>query len=1021
MSTVDPLQTYEALMAAMRALYASFPMTWRYAVEPSADPLHTWPDESWPVYDEYDTQWLRKNAPNWLYAEVAFPAEMEGIALDGTEARIMINGYAPFTLWVNGEEAFTEDHVWKATGPINDLLKAPITAGGTCRLILCLQPTERPSGSPMVSYFLHAGACQEMGHAVGAAALQLRFAIALAQNDTERAVVADAAATVDLDAVAAHDWSRAQASFAAMEQALLPLSPKAKAVTVHLVGHTHIDMDWMWTWADTVHCARRDCKAVIDMMDDYPDITFTLSQVPLYKIAQEYDPDVFAKIQARIAEGRWECAAGTWVEGDLNMADGESVARHMLYAKQWTREHLGTEAKVLWEPDTFGHPGNMPQLAKLGEFDHYFHWRGNPGRDHNWPARIWEGVDGTPVLAYSQCYGSYIYPEAFIGKLVEFSAFDIKNVLHIWGLGDHGGGLQRWMLRVLEGFRDKPLVPTITFSTMARYREALLAEDAPLRRNVGETYSLFEGCFTTHARLKWYNRRCEGALLAAEALSALAQQDTRATLRDAWTPILFNHFHDIFDGAAVHDSYEDAYARAEGTLTTTDGALETALAVLAPAGTAAVTLVNPLGFPRTEPVTATLPAEVTALVDADGMVLPVQQVGEDAVFLVADVPAFGTKTYRFATEAPALPAVAVTEDARYFTVETHTATLRIAKASGAIGSYVDKALGRELVGYGVPKTLTHIPTTRADLALNVFQILDEAPNTMSAWLVNEILREENLLRGAEVTLVTTGPVCAVFKVVHHVRASTIEEQIIVWQDFPRVDFHATVDWRERGNKEVGVPQLKVSFATQQTAARLRTEGPFYVTERPADGLDYPTQKWADLSGDDAGFALLNDSKHAVDALGGRLRLTLLRNSYAPDIEPDNGVHEIRFAFQPHGADVANGDLVRAGMAYNRTLLARSTGQPAGASLPFLRVEHVPSVVCTALRRAEYSDRLLVRLFESAGTACSTHVWLGTGIARVEAVNFLERPTGETVVAADGWAEVHFHPFEVKTLLIELAR
>jgi len=285
--------------------------------------------------------------------------------------------------------------------------------------------------------------------------------------------------------------------------------------------------------------------------------------------------------------------------------------------------------------------------------------------------------------------------------------------------------------------------------------------------------------------------------------------------------------------------------------------------------------------------------------------------------------------------------------------------------------------------------------------------------------MNDILKEENLLRGADVRLVETGPVFARFRVKHKFRSSRIEEDVLYYRDFPRVDFEARIDWREKGNSEVGVPQLKVSFGVGMAGARVRTEGPFAVRDILADGMEMPTQNWVDLSGDQFGLVLCNDSKHGIDALGPRLRMTLLRNPYGPDVETDNGRHVVRFAMEPHGPRLSNASLIRKGMAFNRpplTVVTRS-GKPT-AGRPQLTLQGSDSVVCTALRRAEHSPDLLVRLFEASGKSCRATVKMGQGIASAREVNFLENPMAGRVRLARGKARLSFRPFEVKTLLVK---
>ena len=997
-------------------LMRSISFEWRYPPKVPRNPLSVRPENSWPIFKSGPGPW-KKNGKNWFYADVVFPESRNGLRLAGRTAHFFISGWQPFTLWVDGKELYKEDHTWKATGPIADPFPATIEPGRQYRLVACVEPTELPERSISLRVRILIKDCVDLSVDLDAASMQLQMAVVLAKSQREKTLVTKAAEAIDLWALRRNRWERVRASIVRMEQILLPLSAKAKAITVHLIGHTHIDMDWMWVWPDTVKCVRRDFKAVTDLMDDYPELTFTHSQVSTYNIVQKSDPAVYRKIRKRIGEGRWENAAGTWVEGDLNMADGESIARHMLYAADWTLKHLGTKAKVLWEPDTFGHPGNMPQLARLGEFDCYFHSRCNPGKGDTWPVRTWVGIDGTSITAFTNSYNGDLRPEKLIGTAIRNWKKGIRNALHMWGIGDHGGSLARRELEILAGYRHKPLVPMIRFSTMKDVLAAVRGEGGNIPVNTGETYSVFEGCFTTHASIKRYNRLCEGNLLAAESLCALVGLDRRKALREVWELTLFNQFHDILDGAAVHDTYINAHKRAEQSLKTAARLIRQSVKLLAKPVRSGRTLavINPLGFERTEPVRAALPNGTCALRDSEGNVVPVQKFDGEYVFIAKGIPAYGHKYYRImrGTESVDMPSVDVKVGKANFTVETNSAVSRISLVSGAICSFFDKWLKREFVGYN-----TVHDSSREDLALNVFQIIDEAPTGMSAWRIRDILKQENLLRGAKVKLVETGVVFARFRVEHRFRSSRIREDILYYRDFPRVDFDVRIDWREKGDGSVGVPQLKVSFATDIRSARTRGEGPFSVMERPADGMEYPTQKWTDLTGKGCGFALYNDSKYGYDALGGRMRITLLRNSYDPDPESDNGVHRVRFAFEPHGPGYSNSVLVRAGMAFNRSLVSVTTNAPVKAQPPALRIEGTNSVVCTSFRMAEHSDGMLLRLFECNGKRCCARIRLGKQISSAQEVNFHENPVGGRARIDRGAITALFHPYEVKTFLVK---
>lgn len=1017
MTLHDALQI---LQDAVRILHQPLELTWQFPPSTPADPIHAVPAPDWPVRAPGVKGPWQKNAENWFYTQAAFPETCEGLALAGTPGLFHVTGWVPFTLYFDGEEKYKEDHAWKATGPIADPFPVAIEPGRVHRIALCTRPTELPNDEIMIGIEIRAQEVLDRGTDTAAIRAQLLVAQALAGTGPEASLVDEAVNDLDWAALERRDWPAFLASAERMEARLMPFSGRAKAMTIHLMGHSHIDMDWMWTWKDTEYCIRRDFKAATEILTDYPEVTFTHSQVSTYDTVLRTDPGILARVRDLMAEGRWENAAGTWVEGDLHMADGESIARHMLYAKDWTREHLGTEARVLWEPDTFGHPGNMPQIARLGELDCYFHWRCNPGREDNWPVREWEGLDGTRIVCFSSEYGNSLRPDAVVPKALAYHRFGFHNAHHIWGMGDHGGGISRHQIRCLSLYRDRPLIPTIRFSTMGQLLAAIQSEKKPLPRNRAETYSLFEGCWTTHAGIKRYNRHSEGALLAAETLSALAGLDRRDTLRGAWLPVLFNHFHDIMDGAAVHDTYKDAYERAEASLQAAQGVIrESADALLKPAaGGTSVTAINPLGFEQSGPVRLPLPAETRALASETGERLPVQPLDGEAVAVIPALPAAAARTWEQVRDgAPEFPSVAVREENEFFVIDTAHYTARLSKESGVIGSWDDKDLHRRLVAYGSPKHLTHVNTTRKDLALNVFTVIDEAPNGMSAWLINDHLKEAHLLRGAEVRLLETGPVFARFRVIHAFRNSRIEEDVIFYQQHPRVDFKAVIDWRERGNAEAGVPQLKVGFTAALSAARARYDGPFCVTERPADGQEQPGQKWTDLTGDEFGFTLYNDSKYGFDALGGRLRMTLLRNPYGPDLETDNGVHTIRFAFEPHAADRSLGEIARRGMAWNRPPVAAITARKPQTEAPLLRMRGGDPVLVTSIRRAEHSDALLVRLFETTGAPARIQLQHRDGLRAARQVNFLERPIGRALAVAEDGVPVEFRPWEIKTLLL----
>ena len=1004
-----------------KELEAGFNYVWKVNPKSSRTRVSEKPKKSWPEFEFGKTPILKDRA-NWLYTELTFPKKRCGVPLEGTEMLISCGFWTPFTLYVDGVELFKEEHTWYASGPIADPFPVRIIPGKKYTIAYCAKPSDIPNN---ISGWMNVKSkpCLDIALELEAAAEQLVFAAELATSPAEKLLVEKAAEIIDLKALKNNDFGGVFSLIEKMEEILLPLSKKAKEVKLHALGHAHIDMDWMWTWKDTVHCIRRDFKSVVSVLRDYPEVKFSHSQVPTYQVIEKMDPDVFAEVKQLIAEGRWENTAATWVEGDLNMADGEAIARHFLYAREWTKEKLGTESVMMWEPDTFGHPPNIPQLARLGEVEGYFHMRCNRSTE-NWPLRNWKGIDGTGIKAFSTLYNNSLMPGALVNNALLAVRAGLKLGIHVWGIGNHGGALARQQLEFLKKFRNKPLIPTVVFSTGKELLSEIKKQKTVLKQNKGETFSLFEGCFTTHASIKRENRYCENALLTAETLSALAGIDRKEKLKDAWKPVLFSQFHDIFDGSSTHSPYADATERAKKAMKTADEVTKEAVAKLCTVRKGnSVIVVNPTGFSRTEPAALKLPAKTKCLIGSNGKIVPVQKYKGNFVFIAVDIPAFSKAVYKISKSAPKTGIRKINISAYRgfegnddtFKIETKLYSALLHKSSGIIGSYFDKKTGKEFVAQGMSKYLQHVRTTRTDLGLNVFQVVDESHNTMSAWNINEIKKEENLVSGAEVKLVSEGPVFAAFSVKNKFRKSKIEEVVIFYKDLNRVDFGINLDWKERGDAKGGTPQLKLAFAANIKAPRARFEGPYSVTERPASGTEQPTQKFVDVTGDDAGFTILNDSKYGCDVLGGRARMTLLRNPYSPDPETDNGRHLIKLAFIPHGEKIADSELIKNGTAFNRPLLAVTGSDDVKKYPAKINIEGAPSVICTSVKNAEYLNKTILRFFESSGRTCKAKVAF-PGISKAVEVNFLERPTGKKIKKTGGKVLLSFKPYEVKSII-----
>jgi alpha-mannosidase len=251
------------------------------------------------------------------------------------------------------------------------------------------------------------------------------------------------------------------------------------------------------------------------------------------------------------------------------------------------------------------------------------------------------------------------------------------------------------------------------------------------------------------------------------------------------------------------------------------------------------------------------------------------------------------------------------------------------------------------------------------------------------------------------------------------RNSRISQDIIFYRDLDRIDFPTVVDWQEVGTPQVGVPMLKVAFTARLNRAEATYEVPYGAVSRPADGQEVPALRWADVSEEGYGFSLLNDSKYGHDALGSRLRLTLIRCAYDPDRISDQGEHRFRYSLVPHPGTWREANVIQQAIGFNQPLLAQAAPAHAGeaARQAGLSVSGLPSVILSSLKVPEEGEGLIVRLYESAGQSGTATLRGAAPLASAEAVNLLEEAQAVLPVH-DGAVTLAFRRWEVKTLRVE---
>ena len=445
-------------------------------------------------------------------------------------------------------------------------------------------------------------------------------------------------------------------------------------VTVRTVGHSHIDVAWLWQLKHTREKAARTFSTMCTLMEQYPEFTFIQSQPQLYDYIKTDYPDIYERIRKTVRSGNWEPNGAMWVEADCNISSGEALVRQILNCQRFFKEEFGAASNVLWLPDVFGYSWALPQILKRSGIDNFMTIKISWNQYNHMPHDTfrWIGVDGSEVLTHfmstpaisdngGYTYNGVIDPVSVKGEWDLYHDKEInQDLLLAYGNGDGGGGVNRDMLEMGRHLKAMPGLPRVTPGTAYDYFEKLQKTVAKTDRHVptwdGELYLEYHrGTYTSQARNKKNNRKTELKLREAEWLASEAAVKTgdlssypAKELHEAWKIALRNQFHDIIPGSSIHEVYEDStaeYAKANEILDTIE---KNALKVLTRNEASTVTVVNNSSFAGEGIVTVNgFEDKEGSWLSADGKELPAVRTENGWLVKVSGVEPTGFTTLTF--------------------------------------------------------------------------------------------------------------------------------------------------------------------------------------------------------------------------------------------------------------------------------------------------------------------------------------------------------------------------------------
>ena len=750
---------------------------------------------------------------------------------------------------------------------------------------------------------------------------------------------------------------------------------------IALSGHAHIDLAWLWPYAETSRKLRRTFHTALGLLARSPDFIFNQSTAHYYAEIEAEEPALFAAIRARVAEGRWEPIGGMWVEPDTNMPTGESLVRQLLYGQNYFERAFGARSRVCWLPDCFGFSPALPQLLAQADIDSFFTIKLYWSETNRFPHDLfwWEGLDGTRVLTHIfdnplAGYNGFVRPDGTAPTWRNFRQKDRHDeTLLAVGYGDGGGGVTPEMVAREVELRDFPALPQARWSRVDAFfaRAHARAAETPMPVWSGEMYlELHRATLTTQSGVKYKHRRAERGLIAAEALASLAHLmggAAPASLEPLWRLVLKNEFHDILPGSGIREVYEDAERELDEVIAAAQAAqreAQAALSGLAPKGDGDGVLV----------VNTSLDARAIELETDGGFVSTAET-----------MPPLSVRILRrdALTPAPGLNIAGRVLENNHLRAELG--------ADGAIASLVHKASGREAL---------------SDRGNQLWVYAQDKPRNWDAWDVDEDYEAsgEELVALDSLEIAANGPHYASFRIVRSWRHSRIVQEIGLSAAGRRLDIKTRLDWRDRRAllRSLTPAKVRARHAVAESAFGIIERATHQNTSWEAAMFEWVAHRFVDLSEPGFGLALLNDGKYGHSVRENVLGLSLVRSPVYPDPLADEGEQQFTYALMPHAGPWH--ESVRAeAEALNQPLLGLPVSGVAEGVMRPLAVDGL-AVALAGLKPAENGAGLVLRVYEPAGARGAARLTPPGGWS-AETVDLLERPAA---LSED------MRPFEVRS-------
>lgn len=767
---------------------------------------------------------------------------------------------------------------------------------------------------------------------------------------------------------------------------------------VYMIGQSHLDIAWFWTKYETYRKTGRTFSSVLRLQEKYPFYTFSMPQIKLFEMLEEWDNPTFEAVKAAVHNGKIEPFGGLYLEPDTNLPCGESLARQFLRGKRYINDQFGEVTAGESLIDAFGYSGNLPQILRQCGIRHVYltkmRWY-NDTTEFPYSVFLWKGVDGTEIPVSTMPWFNRACTPDEVCKNVKLNLQkDVLNDVPVFfGWGDGGGGADDDHLSGLERLLKWQKPYRVDAGTTNRYYREHVQDLKNLPVYEGEIYQEgHRGCFTSQAETKKQNRELEIQLRTLELLDccmagyhAKRSKLNREFIEDT---LLLNQFHDILPGSSagavyqhVRRDYAEAFAEVECQK---KNILESL-----PQDENYVTIFNPTGQKYNAVITV---EEGTALADSSGELYPL-----DAGFNEAVVPLtpYGLCSFRIRQRNK------MADDVRH-------------KNSFCLENEKLRAVFTKDGGLQLFDKLQQLAITKnGGMSLKIYE---DYPKKCDAWDVDlDYMDKFTVLKPTEIEGAYHSPLREFIRLKYVTGNSQIQLEISLYahEDFLR--FQYTVDWQERHRF------LRQEFETNMVQTEAYFDIPFGVIRRDtAENTPYqiaqfevPAVTFADLCEGNRGLAIISAEKNGYRAKHGNLSVSLLRGPEYPDPEADIGTHNFSIVLYPHSGHYSNSRVVEtASMVVNKPVMLNGYC----CDRQWISIDNTSAVQLETIKLAENKKGYILRLNEKKGSTQVVKIKLSIEKYAVYSCNLLEELQEEIPARGQTFSAV-FSPCQIRSFFI----